>query len=160
MRYVNDNAVGKYSSFIVDPVQVRFYSGSEAEGKLTTEQLSELTDYMHSKLVEAIQAAGKTVVDQPAEGVARVRAALSDINKASALTILPQANLLGAGVGGASMEAEVVDSMTGVQIGAVVQSGTGSRIPFTNLGDLSSAKNVINGWAKRFQERLVGTNAK
>jgi len=53
------------------------------------------------------------------------------------------------------MEAEVVDSMTGKQLGAVVQSGIGSRIPFTNLGDLNAAKTVIDDWAKRFQERLI-----
>jgi hypothetical protein len=155
LRYVNEKAAGKYSSFIVDPVQVRFYSGSPSEGKLTMQQLSDLTNYMHLKIVEAVQGAGDTVVEQPGPGVARVRVALSDIKKASALAILPQANLLGGGVGGASMEAEVVDSMTGKQIAAVVQSGMGSRIPFTNLGDLSSAKNVIDGWAKTFEKRLI-----
>ncbi len=155
LRYVNEKAAGKYSSFIVDPVQVRFYKGSPSEGKLTMQQLTDLTNYMHLKLVEAIQGAGDTVTEQPAPGVARIRMALSDIKKPSAITILPQANLLGAGVGGASMEAEVVDSMTGKQIAAVVQSGMGSRIPFTNLGDLSSAKNVIDGWAKTFQKRLI-----
>jgi hypothetical protein len=156
LRYVNEKAAGKYSSFIVDPVQVRFYKGSESEGKLTEQQLSDLTNYMHLKIVEAIQNAGKQVVEQPGTGVARIRVSLSDIKKPSAVSILPTASLLGAGIGGASMEAEVVDSMTGEQIGAVVQSGTGSRIPFTNMGDLSSAKNVIDGWAKRFQERLIG----
>jgi hypothetical protein len=155
LRYVNEEAVKSYSSFIVEPVQVHFYKGSKSEGKLTDEQLSELTNYMHKKIVEAVQGAGKTVVEQPGTGVARVRASLSDIKKPSALTILPQASLLGAGIGGASMEAEVVDSMTGAQLGAVVDSGTGSRVPFTNLGDLSSAKNVIDGWAKRFQNNLA-----
>jgi hypothetical protein len=155
LRYVNKDAVGRYSSFIVDPVQVRFYSGSPSEGKLTIQQLSELTNYMHTKIVEAVQGAGKTVVEQPGAGVARARVALSDIKKSTAVSILPQASLLGAGVGGASMEAEIIDSMTGKQIAAVVQSGTGSRVPFTNLGDLNAAKTVIDGWAKRFKERLI-----
>jgi len=155
LRYVNEKAARRYSSFIVDPVQVRFYSGSPSEGKLTVQQLSDLTNYAHLKLIEAIQGAGKTVVEQPAPGVARVRVALTDIKKSTAVSILPQASLLGAGIGGASMEAEVVDSMTGKQIGAVVQSGIGSRIPFTNLGDLDAAKTVIDGWAKRVQERLI-----
>jgi len=52
------------------------------------------------------------------------------------------------------MEAEIVDSVTGQQVGAVVESGKGGRIPFTNLGDWSAAKNVINGWTERFQKRL------
>ena len=155
LRYVNEKAVRSYSSFIVDPVQVRFYSGSPSEGKLTVQQLSDLTNHMHLKLVEAVQGAGKTVAEQPAPGVARIRVALSDIKKSSAISVLPQASLLSAGIGGASMEAEVVDSMTGKQLGAVVQSGIGSRIPFTNLGDLNAAKTVIDDWAKRFQERLI-----
>ncbi len=155
LRYVNEDAVRRYSSFIVDPVGVHFYSGSKSEGKLNEQQLSELTNYMHSKIVEAVQGAGKTVVEQPGAGVARVRASLSDIKKSTAVSVLPQASLLGAGIGGASMEAEVVDSMTGEQIGAVVDSGTGSRVPFTNLSDLNAAKTVIDGWAKRFKERLI-----
>jgi hypothetical protein len=158
LRYVNEKAAKNYYSFIVDPVQVRFHKGSESKGKLTMEQLSELTSYTHAKIVEAIEGAGKQVVEQPGPQVARVRAALSDIKKPSAVSILPQASLLGAGIGGASMEAEVVDSMTCEQIGAVVQSGSGSRIPFSNMGDLSSAKNVIDGWAKRFQKTLVATS--
>ena len=66
MRYVDENAVARYSSFIVDPVQVRFYSGSKSEGKLTEQQLSDLTNYLHSKIIEAIQSADKQVADQPA----------------------------------------------------------------------------------------------
>lgn len=154
-RYVDEAALAKYSSFIVDPVQVRFYSGSKSQGKLSEEQLSDLTNYMHSKIVEAVQNAGKTVAQQPAAGVARVRVSLSDIRRSTAVSIIPQASLLGAGIGGAAMEAEVVDSMTGKQVGAVVQSGRGSGIPFTNLGNLNAAKRVMDRWAQRFQERLV-----
>ena len=68
---------------------------------------------------------------------------------------LPQAKLLGAGIGGASMEAEVVDSMTGEQIGAVVESKMGSRMPFANLGEWDAAKQVMDDWAKRFKKRLA-----
>lgn len=154
LRYVKQNAVKRYSGFIVEPVKVHFHKGAKSEGKLTGQQITDLTNYTHSKIVEAVQNAGKTVTYQPAKGVARVRVALTDIEKSSAISILPQASLLGTGIGGASMEAEVVDSMTGEQIGAVVESGKGSRIPFTNLGEWTAAKSVIDGWANRFQKRL------
>ena len=52
------------------------------------------------------------------------------------------------------METEVVDSQTGQQIGAVIQSGKGSRIPFTNLGEWTATKQAIDSWVKKFQERL------
>lgn len=81
--------------------------------------------------------------------------ALTDISKSSAASLIPQAKLIaGAGIGGASMEAEILDSMTGEQIGAVVESKTGTRMPFANLGKWDAAKQVIDDWAKRLQKRL------
>ncbi len=155
LRYVNERALTRYSSFIVDPVKVRFYSGAKSKGKLTQQQISDLTNYMQTKIIEAVKGAGKRVAYQPASGVARIRVALTDIEKTNAINILPQASLLGAGIGGASMEAEVVDAMTGEQIGAVVESKQGSRIPFSNLGDWTAAKKVMDSWAERFQKRLA-----
>jgi len=121
---------------------------------LTQEQVRELTSYMQSKLIEAVKASGRKVAFSPAAGVARIRVALTSIEKSDAINMLPQASLLQAGVGGATMEAELVDSMTGKQIAAVMQSGKGSRIPFTNLGDSAAAKSVIDEWAKNFQTKL------
>jgi hypothetical protein len=154
LRYVNEKAVAGYSGFMVDPVKAVLSDKAKSEGKLTEQQIMDLTNYLHTKILEAVKGAGKKVVYQPAAGVARVRVALTDMEKSSAVSLLPQASLMGAGIGGASMEAEVVDSMTGQQIGAVVESGKGSRIPFTNMGDWTAAKNVIDGWAARFQKRL------
>jgi hypothetical protein len=154
LRYVNSQAAQKYSLFIVDPVQIRFTPKAKSEGKLTDQQIMDLTNYMHTKVVEAINGAGLKVVYHPAQGVARIRIALTDIEKTGAINMIPQASLLGAGVGGASMEAEIVDSMTGEQIGAIVQSKQGSRMPFSNLGDWTAAKSVMDAWADRFQKRL------
>ena len=155
LRYVNQRALKNYSSFIVDPVAVRLYSGSKSKGNLTQSQLSDLKNYMHSKIVQAVRRAGKRIVYQPKARVARIRVALTDLEKTKAINMLPQASLLGAGIGGASMEAEVIDSVTGKQIGAVVESKQGSRIPFSNFGDWTAAKSVIDSWAERFQKRLA-----
>jgi hypothetical protein len=160
MRYVNTQAAPSYTGFIIDPVEVRLYSDEKAKGKITDEQLRDLTGYMHSKIREAIQDAGLKIAYQPAAGVARIRAALTNIEKTDAINILPQASLLGAGVGGASMEAEIVDSMTSQQIAAVLQSGKGSRVPFTNLGDWTAAKGVMDQWAKNFQKKLEDMHKK
>jgi hypothetical protein len=151
LRYVDPAALGSYSAFIVDPVKARI---NTSESKLTPEQVTDLANYMHTKIVEAVQGAGKKVVHRPGPGVARARVALTDIDKSHAVSILPQASLLGAGIGGASMEAEAVDSVTGKQVAAVVQSGQGSKIPFASLGDWTAAKQAIDGWAKEFQKRL------
>ena len=154
LRYVDEKAVAGYSAFMVDPVKVVYRSDAKSKDKLTDQQITDLTSYMNTKIREAIQGAGKKIAYQPAAGVARIRVALTDIERTGAINMLPQASLLGVGIGGASMEAEIVDSVTGQQVGAVVESGKGGRIPFTNLGDWSAAKNVINGWTERFQKRL------
>jgi hypothetical protein len=152
LRYVNERALKQYSAFIVDPVQARL---GTSRSELTQQQLSDLKNYTHSKIIEAVKGAGKRIAYQPGSGVARIRVALTDLEKTGAINMLPQASLLGAGVGGASMEAEVVDSVSDMQIGAVVESKQGSRIPFSNLGDWTAAKGVIDSWATRFQERLT-----
>jgi hypothetical protein len=157
LRYADTGAAAKYSGFIVDPIQVRFYAGAKSKGQLTQEQITDLTGYLHAKILEAVQGAGKKVAYKPAAGVARLRIALTDIEKTSAINILPQASLMNAGIGGATLEAEMVDSMTGKQIGAVMESGKGSRVPFSNLGDWTAAKSVMDGWAARFQKRLEET---
>ena len=160
LRNINKQALAKYSNFIVDPVKVHFHSGSKAvehrtEGKLTQRQVTDLTNYFHTKLIEAVQNSGKSIAHRPAAGVARLRVALTDIDKSSAISLMPAAKVIGGtGIGGASMEAEIVDSMTGEQMAAVVESQKGTRIPFANLGDWDAAKEVIDGWAKRLQSRL------
>ncbi len=154
LRYINTRALAKYSNFIVDPVRAHFHSGSKSKGKLTQQQISDLTSYMNANIIEAVIDSGNKVVYQPAPGVARIRVALTDIKKTSAANILPQASLLGVGLGGASMEGEVIDSVTGEQIGAVVESQKGSRIPFSNLGEWTTAKKIMDDWGKRFRERL------
>lgn len=157
LRYVEEGAEDRYSAFIVEPVQIHYHPGSKAAGSVTSQQVVELTDYMHAKIVEAVKKAGKQVVDKPGQGVARLRVALTDMEKSSAVSLIPHASLLRAGIGGASMEAEVLDSVTGLQVGAVVESGKGSHIPFANLGDWTAAKSVMDGWAERFRKRLDGT---
>lgn len=154
LRYLDEAALARYSRFIVDPVQVHFYSGAKSKGKLTDQQLSDLTNYMHSKVNQAVTESGNKLTYQPAEGVARIRVALTDINKTSWLNISPYASVLQFGVGNVSMEAEIIDSETGEQIGAVVETQKGSRVPFTNLGKWSTARKIMNAWGKRLKEQL------
>lgn len=160
LRNVNQRALAKYSNFMVDPVEVHFHRGSKAvehrtKGKLTQQKVTDLTNYFHTMLIKAVEDSGNRVVYQPAAGVARIRVALTDIDKSTVISLMPTAKVIGGTViGGASMEAEIVDSMTSEQVAAVVESRKGTRIPFANLGDWDAAKQVIGDWAKRLQKRL------
>jgi len=154
MVFVDDAALDRYDGFIVDPVQTHFLHVSEYGRELTPQQISDLKNYMHGKFIEAVRKAGKQVASQPAKGVAKIRAALTDIKKTDLVNILPVASLAGSGVGGASIELEIVDSKTGKQVAAAIESKEGSRIPLTNMGDWTAAKGVMNNWAERLQKRL------
>lgn len=161
-RYVDERALAKYSGFIVDEVKVHFSTGASAieaksEGKITEQELNDLTNYFHSAIVKAISNSGRKVVYHSGPGVARIRVALTDIKETGAMNVLPVTSLAGVGVGGAAMEAEIVDSVTGKQIGAVVELRKGSRVPFSNLGDWATAKGVMDHWANRLQKRLEET---
>lgn len=153
-RYVNNQKLGNYSAFMVDRVEVHFHAGSKSKGELTQQEIADLTNYMHAAVVKAIQGAGKTIAYQPGAKTARLRIALTDINKSDAISLLPQASLMGAGIGGASAEAELLDSVTGEQIAATVQSKKGSHIPFATLGDWTAAKQVMDQWAENIGNRL------
>jgi hypothetical protein len=159
MRYVNERALKSYSSFMVDTVDVHFHSGAKgikeaSDGQLTKENIDDLTNYMHTVLVNAIEASGKRVVYRSGPGVARIRAAITDINKSNAASILPLTKVAGVGLGGASLEAEIVDSKTGEQIVGFIEAQKGSRIPFSGLGKWDAAKQAMDDWGKRLQKRL------
>ncbi len=154
LRYINNQKLGTYSAFMVDPVQVQFYSGAKGKGELTRQEIVDLTNYMHAAIVKAIEGAGKKIAYQPGPGTARLRLALTDLEKSDAISMLPQASLMGAGIGGAAAEAELIDSVTGEQIAASLQSKKGSQIPFSTLGDWTAAKQVMDNWAESIGKRL------
>ncbi len=73
---------------------------------------------------------------------------------AIAQNIPPQTKLIGTGLGGASMEAEVFDSQTKTQLGAIVQSQLGNRVSLDGISTWGDAKAVMDDWAVKFRERL------
>jgi len=149
----------RYSKFIVDPVDVHFHAGSKAieqrsKGKLKEEDIRDLRNYMHAALVKALSDRYQ-VVYRPGPGVARLRVALTDLKKSKvAQNILPQTKLLGTGLGGASMEVELLDSQTGQQIAAVVESQLGKRLSLEGVSKWGDVKSVMDDWAKRFRKLL------
>lgn len=163
LRYVNKPALaGKYRSIIVDRVEVHFQAGAKAikpksEGKLTEKDMADLTNYFHSALVKAVSDAGWKVVHQPGPNVCRLRVAITDLEETNVLlAAVPQARLVAkAGTGGAGVEAELIDSHTGVQLGAAVEMRGGSRVPFTGLSEWGGAKAAMDVWTGRLKQHLV-----
>ena len=68
--------------------------------------------------------------------------------------------ITGAGLGGAAMEGEIVDSITGEKIAASIRWGSGSRILRAGITKLGDAKIQVNDWAKALRRRLDEAHGK
>jgi len=151
-RYVGSN-LGRYSKFIIDPVKTHFHTGSKAS-KIPEQELEDLNNYMHVAVVNAISER-YAIAFQPGPGIARIKIALTDVKKSKVLqNIYPTSKLIGTGLGGASIEMEVVDSETGVQLGAGIESQLGNRLSLDGVTKWGDAKAVMDDWAKRIRARL------
>ena len=153
LRYLPPGALEKYSMFIIDPVVVHFHArvkGTQASSR----DLAHLKQYMYAAVRNAISDR-YAIVAKSGPGVARVRIAITNIKASKVLqNIIPMAKVAGTGLGSASMEAELVDSQTGRQIAALVETQTGSRLSFDGLSKWGDAEAVMKGWANRFRKRL------
>jgi hypothetical protein len=135
----------QYSKAILEPIAVHLEAGVKADESVTEEDLEAMKQYLY-----AVELSG-----EPGPGVMRVRLAITDLLKAkSAMQVLPQTKLIGAGRGGASMEGELLDSQSGEVIVAVVQAGKAGR--FDGVKKWSHAKSVVDGWGERLEKRLAG----
>ena len=140
-RYVNPKYdLGNYEKFIIDRVEVLFDYGTQAEVK-NWDEVEQLRTYMRRAIEDAIWSNWQ-VVSEPGPRVARVRTALTNVKRASAFRM-----------GGASMEMELLDTQTGEQIGAFVESQEKGR-PLGEYYKWENAKAVMDDWAKRFYNRL------
>ncbi len=143
-------ALGDYSEFMVDPVKIR-----SDKSPLDPEQRAEVAIYFRDALIAELRDRGYTVTDGPGFGVARIRVAITNVNESTWWQkIHPASSLAGAGRGGAAMEGEVIDSITGDQVAAVVQSGVGSQFTLGNFSTLSDIRNVIDTWVDIAVDRL------
>jgi len=145
-----------YDKFMVDPIMVHFAPNAKGSG-VDPIKLKKLTDYF---LYEAISALVKRyrMVSEPGPGVLRLRMAITDVQTTQPMfNIHPATKLLGLGMGGASMEAEALDSMTGERILAVVdkRSGKPNLLPSADeFDELGHAKVAIKHWVERFVSRV------
>jgi len=144
-----NNRLARYDKFVIMPVEVRMYSHSD----LTADDVQELQKYMHDTLARALSQRYQ-VVTTPSFDAARIRIAVTNVQKSTPiLNVIPRPKLLDIGLGAMSLEAEVLDSQSQVQIAATIESRTGQNrwIDFTQLDD---AKAVMDVWADNFAHLL------
>ena len=146
----------QYNKFIIDPVVVHFAPDAK-ETAIDPDKLKELTDYFEEQLVKGLSESGHyQVVSAPGPGVLRLRIAITGIEKTTPIAnIHPAMKMSGMGLGGAAMEAEAVDSVSGDRVAAVVDAQSGRRLGITaGLKKYGHAQQVMVGWVERFVKRL------
>ncbi len=148
----------KYPKLMIDPVVIYFHP--EAKNRqIDPEALKELTGYFRKAVIEEVQDA-YPVVEKPGPDVLRIRAAITDIIPANPLINAAMVVAVGLPVdmGGASMEAEFLESETGKPLGAVVDKKMGIPVNpedymlgFTQWGH---AKTACDAWAALLRDSL------
>ena len=129
---------------------------------MTDEDRDKLADHFIEKLEEGL-AKNYLIVDAPGEDVLLLRAAVTDILPNNVwLNIHWTTTMMGGGIGGASLEAEVVDSLTGKRIMSFVDAKKGKKLTqkltipnyAKGLTKWGHTKEVLKVWADIMVENL------
>lgn len=114
-----------------------------------------LAAYFIKKLEEGLSE-NYTITDQPGPDVLLFRAAVTDIlpNKVY-LNLHWSTTLIGAGIGGASLEAELVDSLSNERMASYIDARKGRKLNYTKgLTKWGHSKEVLGIWADLIVENL------
>jgi len=149
-----------YHALMIEPVQL--YPEPQPTKKISQTTINDVVNYINAELKRQL-AAVVQVVDTPGPGVARLRAAITDVDAETEglkpYQFIPVALLLttaSRAVAGAPeeaalfLESEVTDSVSGTRLMAEVREGTGERLKETVAGEkvvtLETLKPLINRW--------------
>ncbi|MEM9533561.1 MAG: DUF3313 domain-containing protein [Pseudomonadota bacterium] len=148
-----DPSLSSYKSFLIETPEILFEVDPE---QWSEEDLEEIKGYFVERLEkELTKDDGYAVVQQPGPGVACLRVGLTALDASNgALNLSIYTKITGAGLGGAAMEAELVDTETGKQLAALLAWGNGSRVLRAGLTRLGDAKLQINRWSAGLRKSL------
>ena len=148
--------VSSYSKFRIVGPEILFDPNTGKSDKFTDEEIEELKQYFRDHLTQALtENDGFSIVEEPGEGIATIRLGVTALDASlGLLNVAVTTKITGAGLGGAAMEGEMVDSLTGEQLGAWIRWGSGSRITRAGLTRLGDAKLQINRWTKDMRQRI------
>ena len=160
INYISPRA-SEYDKFIIEPIAILFERDIE-DPVFSDEELDELKAYLVKQLTKQLtKGDGYAVVTEPGPGVGRVRIGLTEVDETiGVLNVTIYTKITGLGLGGASAEGEVVDSITGEQIAAMVRWGSGSRVARAGLTQMGDAKLAIDKWTRDIRRKLDGVHGR
>lgn len=147
----------QYQKVMLDPVVV-YYHPEAKYRQIDPEAVTKLTGYFREVVVEEL-ADEFPVVTEPGPDVLRIRAAITEIVPANpAINIITTAAVfVPLDMGGAAIEAEFIDSVSGEVLAAMIDKKLGNPVDprfyrgFTTLG---YAKGAFSAWAAELKEAL------
>lgn len=159
-----------YKRVMIDHVVFFFKDDAKYKG-IHPEELQELSRAFHLEMAYALRGAGAyPSAEEPAPDVLRIRFAITDVvpskpNLNAITAVMPVGLAISTikkaktgahtGVGQASMEAELLDSMTNERIGAVIDTKAAEKSKLgEGLKKWGHAKDAFKFWAKRLRKWL------
>ena len=142
-----------YKMVIIEPVRISL-ADQDAEAA-TEEDLGDLARYFEDALGEAMKDS-YPIVTQPGFGVLRVRTAITNVKRSRPLiNLTPGLSLLGFGIGGAAVEAELIDAQSGKAVVRFVDAERGKRYrKSAGLTPYGDARDVFRTWAMLLRDSL------
>jgi len=142
-RYVNAPRLASYNKFKITSAQVLVHSYNGRP--ITQEQQNRIADYIRASITKALQDK-YPVVDASSADTAEIRVAITDAYK-------------GGDQLGITVEGEIQDSYSAVQVAAVMRTDLGS-IYLGDWWDKTSAREIVDGWSQRLRETVDAAHAK
>jgi len=146
--------VERYSKIIIAPVEFKL-DPTVKDHEIKYEDKIKLSDYFHEKLFEGL-IENYEIAYEPGDGTLILKIAITDIlpNKVY-LNLHWSTTLIGGGIGGASLEAELVDSISGERMLSFVDARKGKKLNYTKgLTKWGHSKEVLGFWAKHIVKTL------
>ncbi len=161
----------RYNKIMMDHVVLYFKDDAKYKG-IHPEELNEMSNAFHKAIADNLQEA-YPLVDKPGSDVMRLRIAVTDVvaskpGMGTISTVMPLGLALSTikkgvtgthtGVGQASIEVEILDSMTNERIAAAIDTRHGGKIEgFSKWG---AVKGAFEFWAKRLRHWLDETHGR
>lgn len=133
-RYINYDRLGTYNKFVVSPVKVM---ATEFKGQaLTDDQKRKASEFVHKAVVTAL-GDRYPVVTVPGADAAEIRIAVTETFKDGTHV-------------GLTVEAEIIDTYSAVQVAAVMRVAEGEP-HLAAWWDRPVAREIVEGFAKRLR---------
>jgi hypothetical protein len=161
----------RYNKIMMDHVVLYFKDDAKYKG-IHPEELNEMSSVFHKAIADNLEGA-YPLVDEPGSDVMRFRIAVTDVvaskpGMGTIATVMPIGLALSTikkgvtgthtGVGQASIEVEILDSMTNERIAVAIDTRPGGKIEgFTKWG---AVKGAFEFWAKRLRHWLDETHGR